>query len=102
MNMSILNLNEFSETSQSERWTIVETLLSNDERHGTAKAIDGPPGNVVTIGDLRQSLSTGTLFSATVSKSISAFFVRYRRDPWKIAAINLNSQKKAHRWCLED
>ena len=57
----------------SERWTIVETSLVRDGRHGIAMAIDEPPGNVMTMGELHWSLSTGTPCSASVSKNISAF-----------------------------
>ena len=81
MNMSILNLNEFfPEMFPLERWAIVEPLLPSDEHHGMAMAIDGPPRNVMTIGEPHWSLSTGTLFSATVAKNIPAFFVRYLRE----------------------
>ena len=82
----------------SERWTIVEPLLTKDERHGIAMAINGPPGNVMTIGELHSSLSTGTPFSAKVSKNILASFGKISAGItaflWKIAAVNLNSQKK--------
>ena len=76
MNMSILNLNELF--LKCFHLTIVEPFLARDERHGIAMAIDGPPGNVMTLSELHWSLSTGTLFSATISKNILAFFERYQ------------------------
>ena len=33
--------------------------LARDGRHGIAMAIDGHPGNAITIGELQWSLSTG-------------------------------------------
>ena len=99
MNMSTLNLNEFfSEMFLSEQWTIVEQFLARDERHGIALAIDGPFGNVMTIGELHWSLSTGTPISAAVSKNIPVFLCKISAGitafRWKIAAVNLDSQEK--------
>ena len=73
MNMSILNLTIFSEMFSIEQLTIAEPLLVRDERHGIAMVTDGPPGNVMAIGEPHMSLSRGTPFSATVSKNIPAF-----------------------------
>ena len=95
--MSFLNLNKvFSEVFPSERRTIVEPLLARYEHYGITMNIDGPTGIVLTIGAQHWSLSTGSLFSATVSKKsgffckISAVITAFRR---KIAAVNLISQE---------
>ena len=57
----------------SERWTIVEPLLASDERYGITMAIDGAPGNIMTIDELHRSLSTVTPFSTTVIKNTPTF-----------------------------
>ena len=57
MNKSILNLND------SFRIFFIisdEPSLARNGRHGIAMAIDGAPWNVMTIGELQWSLSTGT------------------------------------------
>ena len=86
MNMSNLNLNElFSEMFPFDRWTIVEPLLARDGCHGIAIATDGPPGNVMIIGELQRCLSTATFFPATVFKKLLALFVRYRQEKRRFA-----------------
>ena len=63
MNISILNLNEFFfRNVSSQQWTIAESSLARDGRHGVAMAIDGHPGIAMTIGELHWSLSTGYVY----------------------------------------
>ena len=57
----------------SEQWIINEPLLASVGRLGIAMALDGPPGNVMNISELHWSLSTGTLFSVSVSKIYRLF-----------------------------
>ena len=61
MNMSNLNLNKFFSPKfyHDQRWTIAEPSLVRDGPHGIAMAIDGPPGNAMTIGELHWVFSTG-------------------------------------------
>ena len=42
----------FSNMFPSDRWTIVESSLAKVGCHRIAMAIDGPPGNVMTVGEL--------------------------------------------------
>ena len=81
-----------------EQRTIVETSLAKDGRYEVVMAIDGPHRNVMTICEVHWSLSTGTLFSVSVSKNRPAFSCKILAGITafclKIAAVNLNSQKK--------
>ena len=62
MDMSNLHLNDFfSKLFHDQLWTIDEPSVARYGRHGIAMAIDGPPGNVMSAGELHWSLSTGCL-----------------------------------------
>ena len=99
----------FSGMLPSERWTIIEPFLAKVERNGIVMAIGGAPGNVMTIGELHWSLSTGTLFPATVSENIPAFLCNISPGitifRWKIAVstsiLKRSSTTTAYRRFLE-